>query len=193
MITNGEAGGVVTTLKRIGYGVVILGLVFCLTGSAIARCTTTPITNNANNDLHPQIDNGIITWHGSDGSDWEIFMYDIASATTTPITNNANDDAYPQIDNGIITWHGWDGTDDEIFMYDIASATTTPITNNANNDEYPQIDNGIITWHGWDGTDWEIFMYYCRPEAPALTPTGLIALVGLLSTIAAVAIVRKRR
>jgi hypothetical protein len=37
------------------------------------------------------------------------------------------------------------------------------------------------------------FFFSDQAQAPTLTPTGLIALVGLLSTIAAVAIVRKRR
>ncbi len=37
-------------LKHICYGLLILVLVFGLTGSAIAQGTTTQITNNANND-----------------------------------------------------------------------------------------------------------------------------------------------
>ena len=140
-------------LKHICYGLLILVLVFGLTGSAIAQGTTTQITNNANNDDYPQIHNGIITWHGSDGSDYEIFMYDIATAATTPITNNANDDYSPQIHNGIITWYGSDGSDNEIFMYSRQPTATA---------------------------------------VPALTPIGLIALVGLLSAVAVLSI-RKRR
>ena len=77
----------------------------------------------------------------------------------------------------------------------IAQGTTTQITNNANSDKYPQIHNGIITWYGSDGSDYEIFMYSRQPTAtavPALTPIGLIALVGLLSAVAVLSI-RKRR
>jgi hypothetical protein len=39
----------------------------------------------------------------------------------------------------------------------------------------------------------DYYMKKVSPQVPALTPTGLIALVGLLSAIATVTIVRKRR
>ena len=195
MSKNEKAEGVVPVFKLIGYGLLIVGLVFGLTGSASAQWTTTPITSNTYDDLYPQIHNGIITWSGSDGSDYEIFMYDVASGTTTPITSNAYDDFYPQIHNGIITWYGYEGgSDSEIFMYNVVSGTTTQITSNANDDWSPEIDNGIITWHGNEGgSDYEIFMYSRQMQVPALTSIGLIALVGLLSAIATVKIVRKRR
>jgi Tol biopolymer transport system component len=163
MRSNEVGEGIVWMFKPFCYTALILGLVFGLTGSAIGEYTITQITNNTYEDWGPQIDNGIITWYGEEGgSDWEIFIYDIATGVSMQITTNTYLDGDPQIDNGIIAWvEREDGSGLEIFIYDIATGVSMQITNNWYDDYSPQIDNGIITWHGGGAraSDEEIFMY----------------------------------
>jgi hypothetical protein len=134
-------------------------LLFLMAHASLSYAQTIKqITNNSADDDNPQInDNGYIVWSGSDGADYEIFLYD--GLNTTQITDNARGDHQPQInDNGHVVWDGSDGADPEIFLYD--GLNTTQITNNAYQDNDPSInDNGYVVWDGSDGADPEIFLY----------------------------------
>jgi len=75
------------------------------------------ITNNNYEDRRPRIHNGLITWSGWDGSDWEIFFWD--GRSISQITDNSYDDYGPEIHNGQITWSGdKDRSNHEIFFWD---------------------------------------------------------------------------
>ncbi|MFX1605610.1 MAG: hypothetical protein ACFFDD_06860, partial [Promethearchaeota archaeon] len=119
---------------------------------------TVQLSDNSYTDLHPQIDAGQVTWYGSDGLDYEVFLYD--GVSTVQLTNNSFDDMNPQIDAGQVTWCGWVGPgvlDSEIFLYD--GVSTIQLTDNSVRDVDPQIDAGQVTWERYDGSDWEIFLY----------------------------------
>lgn len=66
--------------------------------------------------MYPKIDAGLIVWTEFEGSDEDIFLYDVATGETTRITNNGYNDVAPQIDAGRIVWHGYPGPDAEIFL-----------------------------------------------------------------------------
>ncbi|MDP7444058.1 MAG: hypothetical protein QGI87_06885, partial [Candidatus Bathyarchaeota archaeon] len=53
------------------------------------------LTDNDYDDTSPQIHDGQVTWHGSDGSDYEIYLYD--GSSVTQLTNNEYTDYTPQI------------------------------------------------------------------------------------------------
>jgi hypothetical protein len=70
------------------------------------------------------LDNGDVFWEEFDGSDGEIFMYDVASGQVTALTNNRNDDVALQVnESGDAVWfqhyldinNGW--TDDVYVRY----------------------------------------------------------------------------
>jgi beta propeller repeat protein len=134
-------------------------LALCLLPTLGMAGSTTQITSNTYNDSLIQINsNGWMTWQGSDGTDFEIFLYN--GTTTIQLTDNAYDDLEPQInDKGWVTWHGVVGVDnEEIFLYN--GTSTVRLTNNTGSDINPQINNnGWVTWQGSDGTDYEIFLY----------------------------------
>ncbi|REJ88091.1 MAG: PEP-CTERM sorting domain-containing protein [Planctomycetota bacterium] len=115
----------------------------------------TQLTDDALNDVAPQLSGSNLVWYGDDGTDSEIFYYD--GSVISQITSNSTVDAHPQISGNNIVWHGWDGNDYEIFHYD--GVTTTQITNNNVDDDFPKIAGSDITWRAWDGNDYELFYY----------------------------------
>lgn len=120
---------------------------------------TTAVTDNNRDDTDVHICGSSVVWAGHDGSDWEIFLYDVVSAATTQVTNNSFDDRDPRIWAGYVVWAGYDGVDGEIFLYDIVTAATTKVTNNSKTDQYPQIRGSNVVWEHFDGSDWEILLY----------------------------------
>ncbi len=148
---------------KVGKGIVLLmvGLVFSfnLLSTSVASIDPYYITQLSDNenidDDYPQIHNGMVTWMGFDGNDWEIFLYD--GGLPIQLTNNNHDDANPQIHNGMVTWEGYDGNDREIFLYD--GGQTIQLTDNDYYDINPQIHNGMVTWQGSEGYKWESVLY----------------------------------
>ncbi len=63
----------------------------------------TQLTNNNQFDGFPKISNGLVTWYGYDGHDYEVFLYN--GNNTIQITDNEYDDMYPSINSrGQIAW-----------------------------------------------------------------------------------------
>jgi Tol biopolymer transport system component len=87
---------------------------------------TTKLTNNAFDDVDPQINaRGDVVWYGHDGKDSEIFLFESSTGTITRLTDNASDYSYLQISaNGDVVWQGFGGADYEIFLFDSSAGTT---------------------------------------------------------------------
>lgn len=94
--------------------------------------TVTKLTDNSYHDRAPQINaNGYVAWEGSDGSDYEIFLYN--GFSTTQLTNNVYFESSPQISaNGHVVWECLNGSDYEIFRYN--GSTLSQLTSNAYDD-----------------------------------------------------------
>jgi len=123
--------------------------------SDIIYWETVQFTDNEYYDQHPQIHNGMITWEGYDGNDWEIFFHN--GTSIVQVTDNEFDDENPQIHNGTVTWMGDDGNDGEIYLYN--GTSVEQITDNSFWDISPQIHDDMVTWLGYDGNDLELFLY----------------------------------
>ncbi|MDF1525206.1 MAG: hypothetical protein RRA15_07870 [bacterium] len=119
-----------------------------------AAPTLVQVSDNPDyDDKDVDIDDGIITWRASDGSDPEIYYADISVGASTfvvvPVTDNAIYDYYPRVDNGLITWCAdGDDTDYEVYYYDLnaASPVVTQVTDNLVDDHYPVSAGGVIAW-----------------------------------------------
>ncbi|MCG8405080.1 MAG: PEP-CTERM sorting domain-containing protein [Phycisphaerales bacterium] len=102
----------------------------------------------------PRVSGSNVVWHGHDGNDLEIFMYD--GSTTQQLTNNDYMDTAPTVSGSNVVWHGdHNGQDREIFLYD--GSTTTRITNNNTNDVEAEISGSNIVWRNSTGD--RIFHY----------------------------------
>jgi hypothetical protein len=69
-------------------------ITYLSTSISQAGYTISQLTIDSYHDMNPQVStHGDIVWHGSDGTDNEIFLYD--GASTTQLTNNSFNDVYP--------------------------------------------------------------------------------------------------
>lgn len=128
--------------------------------------TLTRLTDNEYEDKEPQInDNNDVVWHGYDGNDNEIFLYEWETDTVRQMTDNSKDDRYPKINNnGDIAWQEDDGTSMTILFYEKAEDTIWEIavndTDNSWNTMVPFMNNnGDIVWHVNTGFCYNIFFY----------------------------------
>jgi len=114
------------------------------------------LTDNVGNDERPQIHDGQVVWWGSDGSDYEVFLYN--GSSVIQLTDNSYDDWYPQIHGGQVVWWGYDGSDWEVFLYN--GSSVIQLTSNSYDDYYPTIHGEQVVWYGayLNGDD-EIFLY----------------------------------
>jgi len=142
-------------------------------------CTSNPDQTDADNDgigdacetvsysIHRLTDNGgsprindagHVVWTGSDGNDWEVFLYD-GNAITQLTDNDYNDSSAMINSNGQIAWTGAIGNvDREIFFYD--GANIIQLSDNNFDDSQPWINSsGRIIWTASDGNDIEVFLY----------------------------------
>lgn len=121
---------------------------------------TSFIANNSANTA-PQVAGNYVVWSGNDGSDTEIYLYNINTGVTNKLTNNSTNDSDVRIAGNSIVWSGNDGTDQEIYVYDVLTQTTAQVTNNTTDDVNPRISGSSIAWVGLDkpgATTGNVFM-----------------------------------
>jgi len=103
----------------------------------------------------PSLFENQIAYQASDGSDREIFLYEIDSNQIRQITDNPRNDGGPRLYDGTILWEGDDGHDLEVFYWD--GVRTQQITDNEIDDIEPTLwGTGLDTTIGyverwWDG------------------------------------------
>jgi hypothetical protein len=114
------------------------------------------LTDNDTDDLYPQISGNNVVWHGFDGNDNEIYLFN--GAEIIQLTNNLTDDRSARISGNNIVWRGFDGNDNEIYLY--TNGSTIPLTDNNNIDDFsPNISGNNVSWLGNDSNDNEVFFY----------------------------------
>jgi hypothetical protein len=136
------------------------------------------VTDNALSDYRPVVHDGVIVWYANDGSDNEIFYYDIADPGqgVVQLTDNANNDRSPDIEGGKIVWYGSDGSDNEIFYYDLnaAAPTVIQVSDDVYNNGSPKVDEGgVVVWKMDDGSSSQIFYADMSLGAATFTPVQL--------------------
>jgi cysteine-rich repeat protein len=120
--------------------------------------TVVQLTNNAYDDVEPQVRGTHVVWTGfPDGAaEGEIFHYD--GVTTDPLTDDDFDDRDPRVSQGpdgtTIAWVKDEG-DDEIWMFD--GCESSRITNNSVDDDDVELDQNRIAWVRGSGTGTEIW------------------------------------
>jgi len=143
----------------------------------------TRLTNNANPDFDPQVNNGNITWWGGIFNNNQVFLWD---GDTVQQLSNSGLNQFPKIDGQFVVWQGWEGFgggDLEIFLWD--GSEVHQLTDNDVDDNMPQISGNHIVWQ--QGADVWHTTITVVPEP------GSIVLAGLgLALVSAAAVRRKR-
>ncbi len=110
-------------------------------------------SSNKNSAL--TISNKLMAWHGFDGSDLEIFLWD--GSQIKQLTNNTYEDNTPQVWDNMVVWHGFRNRESEVFMW--SGSEIIQLTNNIHPDGNPHIYKNRIVWTGEDGHDFEIYLW----------------------------------
>jgi Tol biopolymer transport system component len=133
---------------------------------ATLEYTVLRLTDNEFRDYEPQINgNNDVVWHGNDGNDYEIYMYEWLLDQVRQITDNSYDDFYPKINNnGDVAWRQDDGTNMTILFYEKAEDTIREIRTSAKDSSWNTLvpfmnNNGDIVWHENTGLAYNIFFY----------------------------------
>jgi hypothetical protein len=145
----------------------VLSVVVLLFGPGIVQATIyneVRLTYSEYNNENLWIGGNKIVWQGWDGSDYEIFCYDIVSGETTQITQNVLfNDLYPQTDGEFISWvqrevgaDPWD--DSSFYLHEIETGETILFVENQSGFSW---DGGIVAWMAPTATaeQNELFLY----------------------------------
>ncbi len=131
-----------------------------LTAMLATKLSAQNITDDAHDDLNPQIVGDLIVWQSripdaiSEPDDLEVMVK--FGDEKRQITDNQGDDENIKIFGTTIVWQSWDGTDWEVWAYDASMDLILQLTENDTDDINPSIDGTNVVWQAWDGTDFEI-------------------------------------
>ncbi|NLY03167.1 MAG: hypothetical protein GXY83_44530, partial [Rhodopirellula sp.] len=124
-------------------------------------------------NLDVQVSDLSVAWTATDGSDREIYLYDIEkdvddhlenTGQTIRLTDNTLQDQGPLLagssTGSLVVWTSVVGTSNnsrEIWIYE--GGVPRRLTTNAVEDRNPQISDYAVVYEEWDGNDYELFVY----------------------------------
>ncbi len=108
----------------------------------------------------------------NDGSQSDIFLYDIGAQKLTRLTYTVQSEKHPSISYNRMVWSGFDGQDWELFLYDTATGQTTQLTNNAIDEKDPLFDGEwIVSTGDWSPGDPSVLLEHVNGSFSRLLRT----------------------
>lgn len=105
---------------------------------------TIQLSNNATGKSAISGSNAV--WSGFDGSDYEVFLYNIDTGVTTQLTDNSWSDVSPQISGSHVVWVHCDSVGCEVFLHNIDTVVTTQLTYDATGKQWPRNSGSNVVW-----------------------------------------------
>lgn len=140
-------------LKLAGIILAVLPFIAIQTGRlhAIADCTIFLELNTATasaGGFNPDTDGVHVVYELSDGSDLEIYLYNISTGITTQVTNNSAYDDFPLVEGDYVIWQGGNAQGwAEIWAYKISTGQITNLSNTAvGNESEATISGRYVAW-----------------------------------------------
>jgi hypothetical protein len=109
---------------------------------------------------HLDLQGNWLAIEASNGSQSDIFLYNISQGSVARLTNSPTDEKHPSISSGRVVWSGFDGSDWELYLHETGSGQTYRITNNTDDEEDPIVDGDWIVSSGhWaSSADIDLFL-----------------------------------
>lgn len=104
-----------------------------------------------------------VVWSMSDGTDTEIYLYNLANGELHQVTDNALEDGGFSFNGAYVVWTQNDGTDSDILLYDVAANASRTLTSNAVDDTLMGLSGNTVVWQ----RGMQVVVY----NAPAQTTT----------------------
>ncbi|MFZ1789423.1 MAG: hypothetical protein WAT92_13980 [Saprospiraceae bacterium] len=124
------------------------------------------ISNRVGNEDDPKISGNFVVWEGIDGTDTDIYLYNISTGTVTDITNDTESQYDPDVDGHYVVWTLQSPGAIDIFLFDANQAAipanflniTLGISSSVTS---LHIDSVYVYWQGVDpiNSDSDIFLY----------------------------------
>ncbi|TLM98481.1 MAG: hypothetical protein FDZ75_02270, partial [Actinobacteria bacterium] len=149
--TPGRGGSVVSRIKGLGRGVLLLALavlVVVVTVSAASAATgPTAVTAGGVSPERPAVSGNRVVWPDFRRGQWDIWLYDGATGQTKQITSGPGDKTMPAISGETVVYVVYGATTGaDIYAYDIATGSTRAITTNNGDQLSPTISGNWVAW-----------------------------------------------
>lgn len=137
--------------------ILVGALVAPSTASAWYARTAFPVSLASGPQNYAAIDGNVIVWRdgrdgtcGSDGTAWNIWMYDLSTGVEKPVTMADKKQQYPEISGDIVVYQtdehcNSDGNSD-VLMYDIAADEISDVVTDTAWQGAPDVDGDIVVW-----------------------------------------------
>lgn len=116
-------------------------------------------TSHSKDNFAVQLNNEQVLWHGFDGNDYEVLLFDVESMASTQVTNDSFNNFAAASSEKLVAINTFDGNEREIFIYDSDTQTFHQITDNEFEDRAYDIDQNLIVGNRFDGEDVEVYAY----------------------------------
>jgi len=156
---------VVTSKFRIIFFILfIMGvfLISILLMVAPAFAFETQITTSTYDQEYPAIYGNKIVWQDwRNGSNYDIYMYDLSTGQESVVTTATNDQLYPAIYGNKVVWQDYrNGPTPDIYMYDLTTGQESVVTTATYDQKYPAIYGDKVVWQDYrNGPTPDIYMY----------------------------------
>ncbi len=158
------------------WGIISLLLLF----GAIVWAVDEPVSSWTEDQTYPAIDGKHVVWEDFyNGTDYNIYRYDLSLSTEVLVYGGAGDQRYPDISGNIVVWQDNRDGNWDIYGRDITTGNVFPICTEDGNQEFPAISGHIVVWqddrnsnddiYGYD-LDAQIEIKICTDSSPQRYP-----------------------
>jgi len=124
------------------------------------------ISNRVGNEDDPKISGNFVVWEGFDGTDTDIYLYNISTGIVTDVTNDTESQNDPDVDGHYVVWTLQTLGGRDVFLFD-ANQAAIPANflnislGNSLSVTSLHIDSVYVYWEGSDAInfDSDIFLY----------------------------------
>ncbi len=120
----------------------------------------TQLTNDAADQLDPDIDGGVVAYEDRSRGNWDIAIYDLNAGTSRFLTSNTADQVDPAIGDGKVVWADRRNGNWDIYCYDLVKKSLKRLTTNKAAQTRPHIgDDGVVVYQDKRNGDWDVYSY----------------------------------
>ncbi len=107
----------------------------------------------------PSIYGDKIVYQAYRGSNWDIYLYNIATGSEIRITDESAYQQYPSIYRNMIVWQDYRNGNWDIYLYDLSTGNERRITTHSAHQQYPVIYGNKIAWQDSRNDAGDIYAY----------------------------------
>ncbi len=138
----------------------------------IGTGATSTIASGPGERSHPRISGNWIVWQDHRGSDWDVYLFDIATGTGRPLTG-PGDQHSPSVEGNQLAWVSVDASSGEssVVAYDTVTSSYFLIAS-AGHPTAPDLGGGAVTYLARDAGGQRVYSRALTGGQPRALPVG---------------------